>query len=296
MKIFVTGGTGFVGREVVRQLLERGHQVRALIHRQQNNSLSSDVFEAVSGDTRKGESLSGLLAGCDAVIHLVGIIREFPTRGITFAELHTESTRNMVQAATAQGVSRFLHMSANGARADAVSAYHQTKWAAEEALRHSTLEWTIFRPSLIFGPQDQFVNLLAQLIRMLPLVPVMGDGKYRLQPVSVGDVAAGFVRALENKTSIGQCYHCGGPEAYSYDEILDLIGKALGKPRVRKLHHPLWLMQPVISVMQSLPQFPMTRIQLQMLLEGNVCDPTAWQRDFQLDLSDFFTSVKSYLT
>jgi len=293
MKIFVSGGTGFVGHEVVRQLCEQGHQVRALIHRA-NSALGREV-ETVRGDSAVGESLAGALQGCDAVIHLVGIIREFPAKGITFAKLHTESTRNMIQAASAQGIGRFLQMSANGARADAVTDYHKTKWAAEEELRHSNLDWTIFRPSLIFGAHDQFVNLLAQLIRRLPLVPVMGDGRYRLQPVSVDDVAAGFVRALEVPDSVGQTYHCGGPSAYSYDEILDLVGKSLGKSSVKKLHHPLWFMRPLVAVMQSLPQFPMSSDQLQMLLEGNICDPEPWRKAFNLELTNFADGIAKYV-
>lgn len=295
MKIFITGGTGFVGQEVIRQLLEQGHQVQALI-RKSGALQETERITTVVGDTVRPESLQNAMAGCAAVINLVGIIREFPARGITFERLHHESTRNLLQAAQEQGVRRFLQMSANGTRADAVTGYHKTKWAAEQAVRQSQLEWTIFRPSLIFGPRDQFVNMLAQLIRTLPVVPVMGAGQYRLQPVSVADVAAGFVSALELKESVGQTYHCGGPEAYSYDEVLDLIGKALGKKSVRKLHQPLVLMKPVVALMQSIPQFPMTRDQLQMLLEGNTCDPAEWQQALQLKLTDFSQGIADYVS
>ncbi len=294
MKVFLTGGTGFVGREVTRQLLASGHQVRALV-RSAGSLQDTSGIETVVGDTTKPESLQGALDGCGAVIHLVGIIREFPAKQITFERLHTASAQNMLRAATEQGVQRFLHMSANGTRPDAVTDYHKTKWAAEEAVRQSGLDCTIFRPSLIFGPQDQFINMLAQLVRRLPLVPVMGDGQYRMQPVAVADVAAGFVKALETPESVGQIYHCGGPAAYSYDEILDLIGQALGKDRVCKLHHPLFLMKPVVAVMQSIPQFPMTSDQLQMLLEGNVCDPEPWRITFGLELTELAAGIRSYL-
>lgn len=293
MKIFVTGGSGFVGSEVIRQLLEAHHQVRVLTHRAEKD-LPTEV-ETVPGDTTDPQSLAGRLAGCDAVIHLVGIIREFPSRGITFDRLHRESTSNMVTAAKEQGVKRFLHMSANGVREDAATDYHKTKWQAENLLRSSPLDWTIFRPSLIFGANDQFVNMLAQLIRNLPVVPVMGDGSYRLQPVSVKDVVSGFVAALDAPQSIGQIYLCGGPQTFSYNEILDEIGAALGKSKVHKLHHPLWLMQPVIAVMQSIPQFPMTSDQLQMLLEENICDPEPWKQAFDLTLTPFSEGISSYL-
>ena len=296
MKVFLTGATGFVGREISRQLTQAGHEVRALLRDKQLAEKVSPA-EAVIGDTTDPTSLKDALASCDAVIHLVGIIREFPRKGITFERLHTESTGNLLQAAKEQQVPRYLQMSANGSRPDAVTAYHKTKWAAEQLVHGSGLDWTIFKPSLIFGPEDMFVNMLAGLIRKLPAVPVMGDGKYRLQPVSVKDVAAGFVAALDRPKSIGQTYLCGGPEAYSYDQILDLIGAALGKKTpLCKLHHPLLLMKPVVAAMQSIPQFPMTRDQLQMLLEENICDPTEWANTFELQLQSFPDGIAEYLS
>lgn len=294
MKIFITGATGFVGHEIVYQLEKSVHQVRLLLH-SQNKRGAFPQHETVIGDTTDPLSLEEKLAGCDAVINLVGIIREFPGRGVTFARLHTESTRNLLLAAKQQGVKRFLQMSANGAREDAVTDYHKTKWEAEQLVRQSELDWTIFRPSLIFGANDQFVNMLAGLIRKLPLVPVMGDGQYRLQPVSVKDVATGFIRALDTPASNGKTYHCGGPQAYTYDEILDLIGRALGKKSVCKVHQPLTIMKPLVKTLQSIPQFPMTSDQLQMLLEENVCDPSVWREELQLDLQDFSTGIAEYL-
>lgn len=295
MKVFLTGGTGFIGQEVQQQLLQHGHQVRLLCHRQKTVAKKTGPGVIV-GDTTEPKCLHAVMEGCDAVINLVGIIREFPRRGITFERLHTETTKNLLKAAQEQGVRRFLQMSANGTRADALTDYHKTKWAAEQLVRESEFDWTIFRPSLVFGTGDMFVNMLAGLIRKLPVVPVMGDGNYRLQPVAAQDVAAGFVKALEAPQTYNKTYHCGGPEAYSYNRILDLIGAALGKRSVCKLHQPLLLMKPVVSVMQSLPQFPMTSDQLQMLLEENICDPAEWQTDLQLQLTGFEEGIATYLS
>lgn len=283
MKVFLTGSTGFVGQEILKQLLASGHTARCLVRVGSEKKLPRHPqLEIHHGDATDANSLNGALAGCEAAIHLVGIIREFPSRGVTFRKLHVEATRNLLEAAKAQGVRRYLHMSANGARQNAVSPYHQTKWLAEEAVRASGLDWTIFRPSLIFGANGEFVTMLADLIRKLPVVPVFGDGCYRMTPVALENVAEGFVTALRLPETIGQTYHCGGPKSYSYDEMLDVFGKALGKDRVHKLHQPLGLMKPLVSLFESLPAFPITSSQLTMLLEGNECDPKPWNDTFNL--------------
>ena len=156
--------------------------------------------------------------------------------------------------------------------------------------------WTIFRPSLIYGSNDQFVNMLANLIKVLPVVPVMGDGQYQLQPVSVIDVASGFVRALDKAETVGKTYQCCGLQAFSYDQLLDLIAQALGQVSgTRKLHQPLWLMKPIVTALQNISLFPMTSDQLQMLLEGNICTDTCWEDDLGLELHDFSSSIRAYL-
>ncbi len=295
MKVFITGGSGFVGREIIQQLLVKNHSVRALI-RQADALDDFGGIETIIGDTTQPEILRDQLTGCDAVIHLVGIIREFSGRGITFKKLHVESTNNMLQAAKEQGIKRYLQMSANGTRENGITNYHQTKWEAEELVRQSRLDWTIFRPSLIFGPGDQFVNMLAQLIKTLPIVPVMGDGQYHLQPVSVIDIAQGFVAALDNPEAVRKTYQCCGPQAFSYDQILDLIAQTLGQiAGTRKIHQPLWLMKPVVALLQTIPLFPMTSDQLQMLLEGNICSDDSWKDDFSLQLHEFSSSIRTYL-
>lgn len=281
MKVFLTGGTGFVGSEVLRQLVAAGHAVRALVRPASEGKLAvREGVEIHSGDATEPATLAGALAGCDAVIHLVGIIREFPARGISFERLHSEATRNVLAAAEGQGVRRYLHMSANGTGPAGTTGYHRTKWQAEQAVRGSGLDWTIFRPSLIFGPGGEFVTMLADLIRKLPVVPVIGDGRYRMQPVAVEQVAESFVKGLAMPETTGQTYHLGGGASYSYDEILDLTGKAIGCEHVAKAHQPLFMVKPMIKVMEHSAHFPITSDQLEMLLQGNVCDPTAWATAF----------------
>lgn len=296
MKVFLTGGTGFVGNEVLKQLVAAGHTARCLIRSGSEGRLAvREGVEVRHGDVTAPETLASALNGCNAVIHLVGIIREFPGQGITFKRMHVEATRNVVEAAEAQGVKRYLQMSANGTRPNADSLYHKTKWQAEEAVRASSLDWTIFRPSLIFGPGDAFVNMLADMMRKLPVMPVIGDGKYRMSPVAVEDVAASFVKALATPETIGKTFHCGGPQSYSYDELLDLIGAALGKQHVAKLHHPVFLMKTATALFESIPAFPLTSSQMTMLLEGNVCDPQEWAEAFGITPASFSEGIRRYV-
>ena len=139
------------------------------------------------------------------------------------------------------------------------------------------------------------MTMLANLVRKLPVVPVLGDGRYRMSPVAVEQVAASFCRALELPEAVGQCYACCGGGDYSYDEILDLVGAALGKPKVAKLHQPLFMIRPVVRLLENIPPFPITTTQLTMLLEGNVCDPAPWAKVFGLTPEDFATGIKRVL-
>lgn len=292
MKIFVTGGTGFVGGHVRKALRERGHQVRVLFHGRRPPL--ADGEEGVDGDVTRIETLREGAAGCDAVIHLVGIIREFPRRGVTFDMLHREATANVLEAAKMAGVRRYLQMSANGTREGAVSGYHRTKWEGEELVRRSGLDWTIFRPSLIFGPEDSFVNMLADMIRRFPVVPVIGDGRYRLQPIHADDVARCFAEALDRPETVGETFTLCGVTPYTYEELLQEIGRAVGRSPVPIIHQPLSLMKMVVPLMERFDSFPLTSDQLTMLLEGNTCDGR-WKQSFGFEPIPFREGIAAYL-
>lgn len=287
-RIFVTGGTGFVGKAVIHALQAHGFTVRCLVRPGSEADLRGfEGIERVPGDVLIPKGLEASMEGCDALIHLVGIIRERPGRGVTFERLHSGATANMVKAAEAAEVSRFIHMSTLGTQPDARSRYHRTKWEAEESVRASRLRWTIFRPSIIYGVGDGFVSMLARLIKWLPAAPVIGDGKYRLQPVPVGQVAEGFARALAHPESTNHIYEAGGPRSYPFTEILDLIGAALGKSKVRKVHQPIGLIRLLVRLLEPLPFFPLTSDQLLMLQEDNVCDPAPFFQTFELTPVEF---------
>lgn len=295
--VFVTGATGFVGRGVVPALRAEGYVVRCLVrHGSEGRLKGFGAVERVEGDVLDRRSLEEGMTGCHAVVHLVGIIEEHPTRGVTFENVHALGTQNVVEAAGAAGVRRFVHMSALGARPGARSRYHRTKWAAEEAVRSSGMSWTIFRPSIIYGRRDEFVTMLARMVRWMPLVPVIGAGRNCLQPVPVEHVAEGFARALATSVTEKHMYDVVGPESVTMLELLDLIGSALGRRRVRKLHVPLGLVRPLARAFHSLPGFPVTPDQLLMLEEDNVGDPAPFYAALGIEPTPLATGLARLLS
>jgi uncharacterized protein YbjT (DUF2867 family) len=283
-RVFLTGATGFVGRHVLRALLGRGFSVRCLVRPGSEADLKGfDAIDRVPGNVLQPDDLPASAEGCAALVHLVGIIREQPSRGVTFERLHADATANMLRVAKAAGIRRYVHMSALGSRPGATSRYHQTKWKAEEVVRTSGLEWTIFRPSIIFGRGDEFISVLARMVRRLPVVPILGSGAYRLQPVSVEHVAQGFARAAGDPGTAGKIYEVGGPRPYSFVELLDLIGAAFGRRRVRKIHVPLAPVKIATRALHRLPFYPVTPDQLIMLEEESVTDPSPFYADFGLE-------------
>jgi len=280
MKVFVTGAAGYVGAAVVAELVKRGHEAVCLVRDGRMKRLQKAVPEkdfasrvrAVPGDLLRPETYRAALAGADAVIHLVGIIREKPSAGVTFERIHTEGTRLLIEACREAGFpaagKRFVHMSALGARPGASTDYFRTKWAAEELVRASGMPYVIFRPSVIAGEDSEFLEMLEDLAK-LPLTPVIGDGKYRLQPVALSTVADIFVKALTHPQA-NTSWDVGGPEQIAFNDMLRAVGAALGR-RVRLVHVPLGLVKPAVRAFGRLSFFPITSNQLAMLLEENIC-------------------------
>jgi NADH dehydrogenase len=273
-RVFVTGGTGFVGGAIRRALADR--PLRLLVRdRARHAALAGGTVELVEGDVTKPETLRGGIDGCHAVIHLVAIIEE--GGGATFDGVIRQGTVNVVEEAKRAGAGRFLQMSAMGTLHDPHYGYYEAKWQAEQAVQASGIPWTIFRPSVIFGPGDEFVTTLAGLVKLAPVIPVVGSGKSKFQPVSVDEVALVFARALDDPTTVGQTYELGGGKTYSYEEMLDVIAAELGK-RKPKLHVPVGLMMPVVKLSKGLPKSlrpPVTEEQLKMLALDNATDHSA---------------------
>jgi NADH dehydrogenase len=252
------------------------------------------ALTVVPGDVTQPHTLPPAMQGCDAVIHLVGIIREFPSRGLTFHKLHCEATAHVVAAARQCGIRRYVHMSALEARPGPVAGYHKTKQQAEEVVMTSGLTYTIFRPSIVYGPGDAFINLFKQQIDSLRVVPVIGDGRYLVQPVPVWQVAQGFSLALDAPAAENRTYAVGGPEPVSFNDLIDTLARVLQK-NVLKLHMPVWPLRLSAGLFQRFPWFPVTADQIDMLLAGNTCDPKPFFQDFGLTPVSLPQGLAAYL-
>ncbi len=270
MKVAVTGATGFVGRHLVRHLVSEGHEVIALSHRRQQPSEIPAGVTYVRASIDEPAELAAAFKGTEAVLHLVGIIVE--TAGKTFEKTVARGTANAVRAAESAGVRRFVYLSAMGTSAQAPSKYHQTKYRAEQTVASSGMEYVILRASLIYGPGDGFVSLLSRMINRSPFIPVIGSGRYRMQPVYIDDLTAVMVKSLVSAEAAGGIFDVGGPEKLEYLEILDIIKRTLGKRRMN-LHLPVMLMRSAAAVLEQMPWAPaLTRDQITMMEMGNTGD------------------------
>jgi uncharacterized protein YbjT (DUF2867 family) len=287
MQVFLTGGSGFVGQHMLRRLLDDGHSVRALLRDPtRTGNLPQGKVDYARGDVVSGAGVVEAMQGCDAVIHLVGIIVEKGAN--TFAAVHYLGTRNVVQAAKRNGIQRFIQMSAVGVRADGVAAYQASKWKGEEEVRNSGIPYCILRPSLIFGPGDGFVTQMMEMMRKAPLFrPVPGDGKPKYRPIFIDDVAACFARALTADAATNQTVGLGGADELSLNDVLAEIARCAGvrKPAV---HIPLPLMFAGAAMAQTLlANPPVTVDQLRMLREGSTCDIAPMKRIFAIEPRGF---------
>jgi len=277
-RIFVTGATGFVGRHVVPRLVESGHVVRILARGPVRQHLLPEGVEVSQTSLTDQKGLEAALSGVDAVVHLVAIIRE---RGeATFDTVNHLGTASLAKAALSAGVSRFVLMGAIGAVDDPRFPYLQSKWRGEQALIQSGVPYTILRGSIIFGEGDEFLNTLGGLVRVFPLVPVIGSGNVRFQAIHVDDVAHSIARTLELDETKNRTIEIGGPAHITYDGILDAIAETYGCRRW-KLHLPIGLMRPVVKLMEKLlPHPPATSQQLNMLEFDNIAETGAVSREF----------------
>ena len=279
MLILVTGATGFLGRRVVRQLQGHGHDVRCLVHTPGRERL----FPERSVDVHYGsvldlDALSELLYDVGAVIHLVSTIGQL--KGTAYEQINRQGVANVVAAALDNRVKHFIQVSAIGVTSDPTYAYLYSKWRGEQEVAGGGVPYTIIRSSLMFGEGDGFLNPLAGLTKVLPLVPVVGSGRNRFQPIAVDDVARCIVSSVDREDLKGKTIEIGGPQQLSYNEIMAIVARTMGKRRLR-IHLPVWLVHLATATLGRLQRRPLaTADQLRMLATRNVAEPGTVEETF----------------
>ena len=283
MTVLVTGGTGFVGTGIVHALRAEGRQVRCLVRdRRKASRLASWGCELVEGDVTDAASLRHAVEGCDRVIHLVAI-RSGKRRD--FERLMEQGTRDLVAAARDAGIGRFVLMSALGTNAETkdLVPYYHAKWEMEQTVKASGFEHVIFRPSFVFAEEGGALAEFKRVVRLAPVTPVVGSGEQRLQPIWRDDVAAYFTKALDLPEAANRTFELGGPDVVSWDELWRRLRRALGVRRRPLVHVPVAVMRVQATLLEVLPNPPLTPDLLKMLLAGdNVVSDTAAVDTFKL--------------
>ncbi|MFP5468212.1 MAG: complex I NDUFA9 subunit family protein [Alphaproteobacteria bacterium] len=270
--ITVFGGSGFIGRHVIRALARRGARVRAAV-RQPNLAGYLKVMgdagqiEPVQANIRYESSIKQAMRGADRVINLVGILYESGPQ--KFTRVQAEGAAAIARAASATGVRKLVHVSAIGADAASPSSYARSKAAGEAAVREHFPAATIIRPSVVFGPEDDFFNRFAMLARLLPALPLIGGGHTKFQPVYVTDVANAIVRALDDAASDGKTYELGGPHIYTMKQIMELVLEQTGRRRLL-LPLPFFAARILAALLQILPKPLLTVDQVRLLEKDNI--------------------------
>jgi uncharacterized protein YbjT (DUF2867 family) len=275
--ITIYGGSGFIGRHVVRAIAKTGARMRVAVRRPELALHLQPLggvgqINAVQANVRFPDSLLAAADGADAVINLVGIL--FPAGKQTFKAVQDEGARHVAEAARAAGAKALVHISAIGASPDAPSVYARTKAAGEAAVKDVYPGAVIFRPSIVFGPEDDFFNRFAKIARIAPALPLIGGGKTRFQPVFAGDVAKAVIGGLTGKTEVGAPYELGGPEVLTLREVMERVLAYTMRKRLL-VPEPFWLAKLQAAFLQWLPKPPLTIDQVRLLQYDNVVSEAA---------------------
>ena len=275
--VVVFGGSGFIGRYLVRRLAQHGWRVIVAVRDPEGARFlqplgSVGQIVPVRTDIGDRASVDRVLAGAQAAVNLVGLLYERGRQ--SFRRIHVEGARNIAEAAAAAGARRLVHISAIGASLCSPAAYARSKAAAEQAVCEAFTGATVVRPSIVFGAEDRFFNLFGCLAVFSPVIPLFGGGTTRFQPVYVDDVAAGIVAALEDETAPGRTYEFGGPAVYSFHQLMEVVRRETGR---RVLLAPVpWLVGHLqAALLQLLPAPLLTTDQLRLMQSDNVVAPGA---------------------
>lgn len=276
--IVVTGASGYIGSHITKRLVEQGKPVRAMVHNleraKEESRLAGLEIEWIQGDVTKPETLNPVLDGATLVIHTVAIAIE---KGrLTYEDINYQGTVNVLNAAKNAGVNRFINMSQLGADPDLPYRFLASKGKAQEAVANSGLDWTAFRPSVVWGPEDEFANTFARLVPLSPIIyPIVGDEESKFQPVWVEDVVTSFVYSIDDPDTIGKEFELGGPEVLTLEEIERRTLKAVGANRMM-IPFPMPVLRIIVAFMEgALPNPPVTRSLLELLAVSNVTSDNA---------------------
>lgn len=266
-RICIFGGSGFVGRAITKQAVAAGHQVTvACRHPERARDMLVEGVRLVKADITQAQAVRSTVAGHDCVINLVGLL--FQAGRNTFSAAHVQGTEHIIAGCKDAGIQQYLHMSALGAGEVPESLYASSKAEAETHVRKSGLNWTIFRPSIIYGDNDSFFNKFKDMLKLAPVLPLIA-GEARFQPVWVEDVARAFILSINNRHAAGQTFALGGPKAYSFSELMVMLIASMGVHRVL-LPVPMFAAKIMAFFMQILPVPPLTPDQLRLLQHDNV--------------------------
>jgi NADH dehydrogenase len=294
--VLVTGAAGLVGIHTCQELTKNGWQVRALVRDPARAAMALGQLpvEFRIGDARDATTLRNCLNGCGAVVHLAAIAVE--KKGESYRETNTAVTERLISAARAESVQRIIFMSQNGADSRSPYPFLHSKGVAQDTVKTSGLRWTILRPSVIFGPEDQFVNVLGRLIRLTPKIfPLPNGGRARFQPIAADDVARVVRLSLEKKESVGQVYALGGAVPLTLREMTERILTAMGTHR-KLVPVPVKLLRPVVGLAERiLPNPPVTSGLLDLLALDNTISNNALTETFKIVPVPFAGDELQYL-
>ncbi len=282
--ILITGATGYIGRHLVARMVAQGEHPRCLVRdtKRAGVILPAAGVELVQGDTTDPASMAAAVRGVDTIVHAAFITADHKqSPGNHYQETNVQGTANLIKAAQSAGVKRIIEISGLGTRPDKPGSYMQGRYLAEKLLKESGLDWTIIQPSVLFGKGAPFIKGLTDLIRTAPVVPLIGGGKTMFQPIYVEDVVTVIVKVLEDPARTrGKTYVIGGPQYFSFTQVIDALLHAMHKSRV-KAYAPAPLVGIGAAVMEAvLPRPPLTSAAMTLFSFDNTTDLNSVERDF----------------
>lgn len=295
--ILITGATGFIGRQLVARLVAQGERPRCLVRdvQQAASVLPANDVELVQGATTQPATLVAAVSGVDTIVHAAFMTADRKqSEGNHYEETNVGGTSNLILAAKAAGVARMIEISGLGTKPDKPGSYMQGRYLSEKMLIESGLAWTIIRPSVLFGKGSPFIQGLVDLIKTAPVLPLLGGGKIRFQPIFVEDVITVITKVLADPEHTGgKIFTIGGPDYYSFSRILDLLLQATHTFRP-KIYAPMPLVGIGAAVMEAvLPKPPLTKAAMALFAFDNITDLNSVERDFGFKPQSFQTYLET---